>query len=99
MIYTSGTTGPSKGVLVPWAELWQFVNLPPEGLIPEGGAYYTMYPAFHVSGKSSLYLSARYRARLVIRESFSLNEFWTDIREHGVTGGRPRRPAGRRSSC
>ena len=22
MIYTSGTTGPSKGVLVPWAELY-----------------------------------------------------------------------------
>ena len=26
MIYTSGTTGPSKGVLMPWAELFQFVT-------------------------------------------------------------------------
>ena len=26
IIYTSGTTGPSKGVLVPWAELYWFAN-------------------------------------------------------------------------
>ncbi len=84
MIYTSGTTGPSKGVLVPWAELFEFVNLPPEGMIAEDGAYYSMFPAFHVSGKSSLYMSARYHARLVIRESFSLQEFWNDIRAHDV---------------
>ena len=33
MIYTSGTTGPSKGVLVPWAQLFELVNfLPPDFL-------------------------------------------------------------------
>jgi len=84
MIYTSGTTGPSKGVLVPWAELYEFVHLPPDGMIEDGGAYYTMFPAFHVSGKASLYMSARYHGHLVIRESFSLTEFWNDIRDHDV---------------
>jgi carnitine-CoA ligase len=84
LIYTSGTTGPSKGVLVPWHELYEFVHLPPEDLVEDGGAYYTMFPAFHVSGKASLYLSARYHGHLVIRESFSLSEFWNDIREHDV---------------
>jgi crotonobetaine/carnitine-CoA ligase len=84
MIYTSGTTGPSKGVLVPWGELYEFVRLPPEGMIEDGGAYYTMFPAFHVSGKSSLYMSARYHGHLVIRESFSLQEFWNDIRTYDV---------------
>jgi crotonobetaine/carnitine-CoA ligase len=84
MIYTSGTTGPSKGVLVPWAELYEFVRVTPEGMVPEGGAYYTVYPGFHVSGKSSLYLAARYHAHIVIRESFSLTEFWSDIRAHDV---------------
>ena len=33
----------------------------PRGCSSDGGGYYTVYPAFHVSGKSALYLSARYR--------------------------------------
>lgn len=85
MIYTSGTTGPSKGVLVPWAELYEFVRVPPDEMIDEGGGYYSVYPAFHVSGKSSLYLSARYHGHIVIRESFSLTEFWDDIRRYDIT--------------
>ena len=84
MIYTSGTTGPSKGVLVPWAEIFEFVRIMPENLIEEDGAYYTIYPAFHVSGKSSLYVAAKYRAHIVIRESFSMAEFWNDIRRFDV---------------
>jgi crotonobetaine/carnitine-CoA ligase len=31
LIYTSGTTGPSKGVLVPWAELHEFARCRPRG--------------------------------------------------------------------
>jgi crotonobetaine/carnitine-CoA ligase len=84
LIYTSGTTGPSKGVLVPWAELNEFASMPPPGMIEDDGGYYTVYPAFHVSGKSALYTAARYRAHIVIRESFSLTEFWSDIRRFDV---------------
>ena len=84
LVYTSGTTGPSKGVLVPWAELNEFASMPPEGMIEDDGGYYTVYPAFHVSGKSALYTAARYRGHIVIRESFSLTEFWNDIRTHGI---------------
>ncbi len=84
LIYTSGTTGPSKGVLVPWVELHTFATMTPEGMLGDGGGYYTVYPAFHVSGKSALYLSARYRAHIVVRETFSLTEFWSDIRRHGI---------------
>jgi len=82
MIYTSGTTGPSKGVLMPWASLYEFVRIMPTDMLPEGGSHYTTYPAFHVSGKAMLYMTARFKARLVIRESFSLGEFWDDIRKH-----------------
>jgi crotonobetaine/carnitine-CoA ligase len=82
MIYTSGTTGPSKGVLVPWASLHEFVRMVPSDILAEGTANYTMYPAFHVAGKAMLYMTARFKARLVIRESFSLGEFWNDIRTH-----------------
>ncbi|HET7654669.1 MAG TPA: AMP-binding protein [Acidimicrobiales bacterium] len=85
MIYTSGTTGPSKGVLVPWAEQFTFsVGLPDDYLRP-GGAYYSVYPAFHVSGKNALYNAAMYDARLVLRETFSPNEFWDDIRAYRCT--------------
>ncbi|MDQ2649398.1 MAG: AMP-binding protein [Actinomycetota bacterium] len=84
LVYTSGTTGPSKGVLVPWAELNEFARMPPEGMIDDDGAYYTVYPAFHVSGKSSLYMSSRYRGHIVIRETFSLTDFWNDIRSFDV---------------
>jgi crotonobetaine/carnitine-CoA ligase len=84
MIYTSGTTGPSKGVLVPWAELFEFVRLQPKDFIEPDGAYYTMFPAFHVSGKASLYIAARAHGHIVLRESFSLGEFWNDIRRFGV---------------
>jgi crotonobetaine/carnitine-CoA ligase len=84
LVYTSGTTGPSKGVLVPWAELNEFARMPPDGMVDDDGGYYTVYPAFHVSGKSALYTAARYRGHIVIRETFSLSEFWNDIREHGI---------------
>jgi crotonobetaine/carnitine-CoA ligase len=84
LIYTSGTTGPSKGVLVPWAELFEFARLPPEGMLEDGGGYYTVYPAFHVSGKSALYTSARFRGHIAIREAFSLTEFWSDLRRFDI---------------
>lgn len=85
MIYTSGTTGPSKGVLVPWAELFEFARIQPEDFIGPDGAYYAMFPAFHVSGKASLYITARAHGHVVLRETFSLSEFWNDIRRFNVT--------------
>jgi carnitine-CoA ligase len=71
-------------VLVPWAELCEGPRAMPENFITEGGAYYTVYPAFHLSGKVGLYTSAFYAARLIIRETFSPADFWNDVREHDV---------------
>ncbi len=85
MIYTSGTTGPSKGVLMPWAELYQFVTSIPDGSIERDGVYYLCLPVFHVSGKSGIYIAAAFDARLLVRETFSLTEFWSDIRQHDCT--------------
>ena len=86
IIYTSGTTGPSKGVLMPWGTLWSFVTTTPDDFVAPGEGYYAMYPAFHVSGKAMLYQSAHFRARMVIREQFSMQHFWSDVREFGITG-------------
>ncbi len=79
IIYTSGTTGPSKGVLVPWAELYWFDI---EETSNEDGALYAYLPPYHVSGKVSIYQAAKRKSRLVIRDGFSLGEFWNDIRRY-----------------
>jgi len=86
VIYTSGTTGPSKGVLMPWGTLWSFVTTSPDDFLAPGEGFYAMYPAFHVSGKAMLYQGTHFRARTVIREQFSLQHFWSDVREYGITG-------------
>jgi len=84
LLYTSGTTGPSKGVLVPWAQMYQSPCIMPEGFLQPGRAYYTTYPAFHLSGKLGLYNAAVYQSHMVLRESFSATEFWNDIRKYDV---------------
>ena len=86
MIYTSGTTGPSKGVLMPWGTLWSFVTTTPDDFVLPGEGDYAMYPAFHVSGKAMLYQASYFRARMVIREQFSIEHFWSDVRQFGITG-------------
>jgi crotonobetaine/carnitine-CoA ligase len=85
MIYTSGTTGPSKGVLMPWGELHQFVTALPDNIISAGGVHYLCLPVFHVSGKSGIYICAHHDARMLVRDTFSLTEFWSDVRTYGVT--------------
>lgn len=85
MIYTSGTTGPSKGVLMPWGELHQFVTALPDDVITSEGTHYLCLPVFHVSGKSGIYICAHHDARLVVRDTFSLAEFWTDVRHFECT--------------
>jgi len=84
MIYTSGTTGPSKGVLMPWAELFQFVTTMPADALGPDEANYLCLPVFHVSGKSGIYIAAHFDGRLVVRDMFSLTEFWSDIRRFDI---------------
>jgi crotonobetaine/carnitine-CoA ligase len=85
MIYTSGTTGPSKGVLVPWAAVFEVANGMAPGFIPRGGTYYSTYPPFHISGKSGIIFAVVNDAKVVLRESFSASRFWPDVRAHGCT--------------
>ncbi len=79
IIYTSGTTGPSKGVLVPWPELYWFDPGVADHL-DEPMRYYSFLPVYHVSGKLNLYLPAKSGGRLAIRDGFSLQEYWNDVR-------------------
>ena len=92
MIFTSGTTGPSKGVLMPWAELYEFPAFqnPTETLAPGQGMYQVL-PQFHAAGKVGLYMATLAGARTVCREVFSITEFWPDVQRYdchaaGVVG-------------
>jgi crotonobetaine/carnitine-CoA ligase len=85
LIYTSGTTGPSKGVLMPWRELYEFAASTPPGLVDRSGAYYSSLPVFHASGKSALYLAALAGSRVAFRETFSVSHFWDDVRRYNCT--------------
>ena len=82
MIYTSGTTGPSKGVLVPWAQLFELVNFLPEDFLEPNRGLYTTYPAFHLAGKGMVYASAYFEGCLVVRETFSVGSFVDDVVAH-----------------
>lgn len=86
VLYTSGTTGPSKGALVPWAQIHASCTAPfPPGSLGARDAFYVPFPLFHVSGKYPVYLMAVVRGRAVLRERFSTGAFWADVRRHGCT--------------
>lgn len=81
LIYTSGTTGRSKAVQVPWAHYRSSLEsgfLPREHL--EDMRLYAPYPVFHLTGKSAGFIAARSGQPAIIREAFSVSEFWDDIR-------------------
>jgi crotonobetaine/carnitine-CoA ligase len=86
ILYTSGTTGASKGVLVPWEQVfWTATACPPlDGRGPED-VFYSPFPLFHMSGKLALCAAAILGGEVVIRDAFSTSAFWSDIDRFGCT--------------
>jgi len=86
VMYTSGTTGPSKGVLVPWAQLHATASASIfTGDFGADDAYYMPFPLFHISGKGPVYTFALVGGRVVMRPSFNTSAFWDDIRRYNCT--------------
>ena len=86
MIYTSGTTGPSKGVLIPWAQLHAMtVGIYPPDDMDADEAFYAPFAMYHVSGRLPPYTMALCGGRVVLRERLSATSYWSDIRELGCT--------------
>jgi crotonobetaine/carnitine-CoA ligase len=85
IIYTSGTTGPPKGVIVTWGQSANTILSPFTYPIDSTGPRYSYMPHYHMSGKGALYLTMALDETMVLRDTFSLSNFWSDIREHGCT--------------
>ncbi|MDT0202727.1 AMP-binding protein [Nocardioides sp. AE5] len=86
IIYTSGTTGPSKGVMLPWAQVIATgEGITPPALFGPEDAFYSPFPMFHMSGKGPLCSMAGVGGRVVLKSRFDTKTFWSDIRTYGVT--------------
>jgi len=87
IMFTSGTTGVSKGcelshrfavrtaenMIAPFHLTKEDVNYTPYPLSHIGPAYYDILPSLMVGG------------RAVLRDGFSLSNFWDEVTRHGVT--------------
>jgi len=86
LVYTSGTTGPSKGVLLPWGQLYTTtIWIPPLDDAAAGGVIYAPFPTYHISLRAYLYRAALSGGQLVIRPRMSMSAFWSDIETYGCT--------------
>jgi crotonobetaine/carnitine-CoA ligase len=85
IIYTSGTTGPPKGVIVPWGQPAHTLVSPLIVPIDRSGPRYSYTPHYHMSGKGSLLTALGMGDPEVLRDSFSLTNFWSDVKKHGCT--------------
>jgi crotonobetaine/carnitine-CoA ligase len=87
VIYTSGTTGPAKGVVHNnRSSIWYCMPFI-EGLdLVDDEVCYSMFPLFHQMGRSACSMTAWYVGNpVVLRERFSVNGFWEDVRDSGAT--------------
>jgi crotonobetaine/carnitine-CoA ligase len=57
----------------------------PRTWLSDADAVYSCWPMFHVTGRSPLCTMADVGGRVVLRERFSLADFWPDVRAHGCT--------------
>jgi crotonobetaine/carnitine-CoA ligase len=79
IIYTSGTTGPPKGVVIPWGWMTTASQIPASII---GGTRYSYMSPAHMSGKGALNHAINEGRSLVLREAFSVSEFWKDIAKY-----------------
>lgn len=86
IIFTSGTTGRSKGVMMSHRHELSFSLAYAEitGLRADDTTY-NFLPFFHIAAKFVALGTMLVGGRMFLRPGFSVSNFWTDVRTHGVT--------------
>lgn len=87
VMFTSGTTGPSKGaMLANRSAMWNVRSWIDILQLTERDVGYSVFPLFHVTARSAVISSALWAGgRVVLRETFSLREFWRIARAERAT--------------
>jgi crotonobetaine/carnitine-CoA ligase len=84
MLFTSGTTGSSRGVVCTFAQEYESaVAAPP--VLGATDIVYSTSPPNHVGQKLYAYKALAAGIPFVMREAFSAQSFWSDVRRHGCT--------------
>ena len=86
IMYTSGTTGPSKGVIMPWGQLYEIAtrgNRMSE--FNESDSFYLPSVTYHMAAKGVAYTMALVNGQLVIRDRFSVSSFFADVARFDCT--------------
>ncbi len=87
IMYTSGTTGPSKGVLMPHRQFWDWGNDYASAMgIRAEDILYTCLPFFHGTSHFIVTMMALLcNATLAMGDRFSATHFWDELRAHQAT--------------
>jgi crotonobetaine/carnitine-CoA ligase len=86
MIFTSGTTGPSKGVLVPWGEMYCMATITYDvAVFDETDAFFCPWPTCHIGGRFPPYTMALAGGSVVFKRRFSLSTWLEEVRSSGCT--------------
>ncbi|VWB38440.1 AMP-dependent synthetase [Burkholderia lata] len=84
IIFTSGTTGPSKGVLSPYAQLWETSGERSFSMLDEHDCAIVFGPLFHIAGTIPV-VAMLNRGGTIAFAEFSTERFWADVRALGAT--------------
>ena len=84
IFYTSGTTGPSKGVIYSHGQA-HATALPIAKLCDPDEIFYMYMPMFHVGLSQMFGFVAIAGLTMAIREKFSVQNFWPDVRRYNAT--------------
>jgi len=86
IMYTSGTTGQSKDVMAYHHQAYQYANPVGTHMLVDGEVVYLTVPLFHIGGQwAATYGALLADGRVVVRQRFSVRNFWRDIDASGVT--------------
>lgn len=87
IMYTSGTTGPSKGVMVPYNQAYNYsIAWSETGFLTKEDIYYVTLPLFHIGGQwACVYASILAGATAIVPDGFHSTRFWKDIKEFKAT--------------